>query len=199
MAVLNLPTRRRTRHRLSRLSGVWLVISALLLSGAWNLPAQTAASKEYQIKAAFLFNFAQFVDWPPDTFTNASAPLCIGVLGDDPFGNILDTTINGEKIDGHPLVIRRFHRLEEVQDCQVLFISRSETRRMRQILDALKGRSVLTIGEVDGFCKAGGIIRFVTEQNKIRFRINPETAKNSSLTVSSKLLRLAQIVPPGGD
>lgn len=199
MAVLNRPTHRRACRRLSRLSGVWLVISALFLSGAWNLPAQTAASKEYQIKAAFVFNFAQFVDWPSDTFTNASAPLCIGVLGDDPFGDILDTTINGEKVNGHPLVVRRFHKAEEIQDCQVLFISHSEAKRMRQVLDGLKGRSVLTIGEVDGFCKDGGIIRFVTEQNKIRFRINPETAKNSSLTVSSKLLRLAQIVPPGGD
>ncbi|MBW8864533.1 MAG: YfiR family protein [Verrucomicrobia bacterium] len=172
---------------------------ALLLASPVDSSAQTEASKEYQVKAAFIFNFAQFVDWPPAVFTNASAPLCIGILGDDPFGKILDATVNGEKVDGHPIVIRRFQRAEEALDCQVLFVSRSETRRMRQILASLKDRSILTIGEVDGFCKDGGIIRFVTEQNKIRFRINPETAKNANLTVSSKLLRLAQIVQPGGD
>lgn len=199
MEILNTPTARRSRHRLGGLCGVWLVMFTLILASSWNLPAQTAASKEYQVKAAFIFNFAQFVDWPPAAFTNADAPLCIGILGDDPFGQVLDSTVNGEKVEGHPLVVRRFKRVEDIQDCQVLFISRSEIKRMQKILDGLKGRSVLTIGEVDGFCKGGGIIRFVTEQNKIRFRINPETAKNVNLTVSSKLLRLAQIVQPGSD
>ena len=199
MAVLSATNHRRPRHSLKHLRSFWLVLPVLLLLGRLDAPAQTGISKEYQVKAAFLFNFAQFVDWPPDAFTNADAPLCIGVLGNDPFGNFLDTTVSGEKVAGHPLIVRRFQQASEIQDCQVLFVSRSEAGQMKQIFTGLKGRRILTIGEADGFCKDGGIIRFVTEQNKIHFRICPETAKDVGLTMSSKLLRLAEIVPPGGD
>ncbi|HSY17176.1 MAG TPA: YfiR family protein [Candidatus Acidoferrales bacterium] len=173
-----------------------LGILLLSLLTAGNVMGQ---SKEYQIKATFIFNFAQFIDWPPAAFTGTNAPFCIGILGDDPFGKYLDETVQGEKIDGHPLVVQRYHHVEEATNCQVLFISRSETKRLKDDFASLKSQSILTVGEVEGFCKDGGAIRFVTEQNKIHFRISPDTVKNASLTASSKLLRLAEIIPPGGD
>lgn len=176
----------------------WLEWSFLFLLVLGPLKAQGQA-KEYQIKAVFLFNFAQFVVWPPGAFGQTNAPLRIGILGDDPFGKYLDDAIRGERIGEHPLVVQRYHRPEEIQNCQVLFVSPKEARRMKQILSGLRGRSILTVGEVDGFCRDGGMIRFVMVQNKIRMRINLEAAKGANLTLSSKLLRLAEIVEPGGD
>jgi len=176
-------------------TGISLLLCVLVL-GPWRTQAQ---SKEYPIKAAFLFNFAQFVDWPPTTFANTNAPFCIGILGDDPFGTILDQTVRGENVDGHPLVIQRYGRVEDVKTCQILFVSRSEGAHMDQILAALKGKNILTVGDMDGFIKNGGVIRFVTEQNKVHFRVSLEAAKNAGLTISSKMLRLAALVEPGKD
>ena len=188
--------RNRAHKPAGKFAGKWLGLLLLSLLVAGNALGQ---SKEYQIKATFIFNFAQFIDWPPAAFAETNAPFCIGILGDDPFGKYLDETVQGEKIDGHPLVVQRCHRVEEATNCQVLFISRSETKRLKDDLVRLKNQNVLTVGEAEGFCKDGGAIRFVTEQNKIHFRISPDAVKNASLTASSKLLRLAEIVPPGGD
>jgi hypothetical protein len=156
------------------------------------LSAQTATSPEYQIKAVFLFNFAQFVDWPPKAFADAQTPLVIGILGEDLFGSYLDETVRGEKVNNRPLVVQRFRRIGEIKACHVLFISRSENARLEEILASLKGRSILTVGDNDDFALRGGMIRFVTEKNKIRMRINLEAVKAANLTISSKLLRLAE-------
>jgi hypothetical protein len=199
MAVLNLSNRQLRRYDLKKLFRVWLVVPALLFSVAFESSAQTEIAKEYQVKAVFLFNFAQFVAWPTSVFPEAQTPLTIGVLGDDPFDSFLDETVSGEKVNGHPLVIQRYRNLEDVKNCQILFISRSEGDRMEQILTDLKGRNILTVGDMEGFAKYGGVIRFVTEENKIHLRINLEAAKNANLTISSKLLRLAEIVQPGED
>ena len=161
--------------------------------------AQTAISKEYQIKAVFLFNFAQFVQWSETNFPAAGTPFCIGVLGDDPFNTFLDETVRGENIKGHPLTIQRYRNVDEVKECQILFISRSESGSMGQILARLKGRNILTVGDADGFLKNGGDIRFATEQNKIHLRVSVEAAKSTNLVISSKILRLAEIVEPGKD
>lgn len=177
-------------------TGRWLCLLLLSLLMAGKVMGQ---SKEYQVKATFIFNFAQFIDWPATAFTETNAPFCIGILGDDPFGKYLDETVQGEKIAGRPLVVQRYRHVEEATNCQVLYVSRSETKRLKEVLTGLKNQNILTVGEVEGFCKGGGAIRFVMEQNKIHFRISPEAVKNASLTASSKLLRLAEIVPPGGD
>jgi len=163
------------------------------------LGAQGTASKEYQVKAVFLFNFTQFVQWSPEIFGGAEKPFGIGILGEDPFGEFLDQTVKGEKVDGHPLVVRRFHRLEEVKDCQILFIGRSEKPRMGNLLAGLRDRSILTVGETDGFVEGGGIIVFFMKQNKIHFKVNPKAAKVARLKISSKMLRLAEIFEPGKD
>ncbi len=177
----------------------WLAVFVLLLSGGLDLPAQTPATPEYQVKAVFLFNFAQFVEWPPEAFREAHSPVVIGVLGEDPFGSYLDETVRGEKVNNRPLVVQRYRRAEEIKTCHILFVSRSETERLEPIFAGLRGRNILTVGDAVGFAQRGGMIRFVTEKNKIRLRINLEAAKAASLMISSKLLRPAEIVAPGKD
>lgn len=197
MALLRALGGQRTHDGQKSLSAVWWVVSALLLSGGPGLPAQTAPAREYQVKAVFLFNFAQFVDWPPQAFPEAQTPLVIGILGEDPFGAYLDETVRDEKVTNRPLAVQRYRRVEEIKTCHILFISRSESDRLGQILARLKDRNILTVGDADGFARRGGMIGFVTEKNKIRLRINLEAAKAANLIVSSKLLRPAEIVTPG--
>jgi uncharacterized protein DUF4154 len=160
-------------------------------------PAQ--ASPEYQLKAVFLFNFAQFVEWPASAFPGPDAPLVIGILGDDPFGPYLDETIRGESVNNRPLSIRRYRTVQEIDTCHILFVSRREQGHLQGILDSLKGRSILTVSDFEGFASRGGMIRFVTDRNRIRLRINLDAARAANLTLSSKLLRPAQIVRRGED
>ncbi len=194
MQILKQSRRGLGRGREKKWSGGWLAACVWLLTISPALLAQTAPVREYQVKAVFLFNFAQFVRWPPETFPAPQTPLVIGVLGDDPFGPALDEAVRGEQVNNHPLLIQRYHRVEEIRDCQILFISQSESGRLDQIFDRLKGRSILTVGDADEFTHRGGMIRFVTEKNRVRLRVNLEVAKASNLAISSKLLRPAEIV-----
>jgi hypothetical protein len=171
-----------------------LAAAGLLFSSGVKAVAQTSAAREYQIKAVFLFNFAQFVDWPSAAFPEARTPLVIGVLGEDPFKSYLDETVRGETVNNRPIIVQRYRRVEEIGICHVLFISRSENDRLEQILAGLKGRNILTVGDGEDFARDGGMIRFITDNNKVRLRINVEAAKAASLTISSKLLRPAEIV-----
>jgi hypothetical protein len=170
------------------------MIALVLYSSTIVTPAAHAASKEYQIKAAFLFNFAQFVDWPAGAFAGSQAPLVIGVLGEDPFGSYLDDLVRGEKIGAHSLEVQRFRRVEDIRTCHILFISRSEEHQVDHILGSLKNRHVLTVSDIDNFAHRGGVIGFFTANNKIRFKINVAAARTANITVSSKLLRVAEIV-----
>ena len=191
-----------------RLAG-WLRIAActvklLAATATGRAPAQApgqspAAPPEYQVKAVFLFHFAQFVTWPAGAFADSAAPLVIGILGDDPFGPYLDETVKGESVAGHPLAVRRLAGLEEAAGCHILFVTRGEMGRLPEILDTLAGRSVLTVSDAEGFAKRGGMIRFLTDRNRIRLRINLEAARAADLTLSSKLLRPAEIVGQGQD
>ncbi|HXA02484.1 MAG TPA: YfiR family protein [Cytophagaceae bacterium] len=169
-----------------------LRLYATLIACTFFLSSLNPPSREYQVKAVFLFNFTQFVEWPSNAFS-AGAPMVIGILGDDPFGSYLDETVSGENVNGHPLVIQRYRKIEDVKSCHVLFISTSETNNIEQIVASLKGRSILTVSDTPGFIQQGGIIRFFTSNNKIQFQINPEAARAAGLSISSKLLRLAEI------
>jgi hypothetical protein len=184
-------------HTHRGLSAAWLVLSAWLLSG--GLSAQPEAPGEYQLKAVFLFNFAQFVEWPPQAFADAQTPLVIGVLGRDPFGAYLDETVRGERVNNRSLVVQRYGRVEDIDTCHILFISRSEGDRLEEILARLRGRSILTVADAEGFALPGVMIGLVTVENKIRLRINLEGAQAASLRISSKLLRAAEIVSSGND
>ena len=174
---------------------MWVAVSTTPSSSF----AQGTATPEYQLKAVFLFNFAQFVDWPSSTFPAPDSPLAICILGQDPFGAYLDETVRGEAINGRPLAVRRYQQPEEATGCQILFISRKETDHLPEALDSLEGHSILTVSDADRFTSLGGMIRFVTEHNRIRLHINLGAAKAANLTISSKLLRPAQIVSKGGD
>ena len=170
------------------------IIIILLWVSNWSILAQTSNSREYQIKATFLFNFTQFVEWPTNAFSEDQAPLVIGILGEDPFGMYLDQTIVGEKINNHPLIIQRYRNAEEVKTCHILFINVSKINHLDQVLASLKGRNILTVSDANSFARKGGVIRFFTEDNKMRLQINLEAAKAANLTISSKLLRLADII-----
>jgi hypothetical protein len=154
---------------------------------------------EYQIKAVFLYNFALFVEWPGDAFSNSTEPIVIGVLGKDPFGSYLEEAIAGEKVNNRSLVIARYSKVEEIRQCHILFISKSESPRLDTILMSLNRKPILTVADFEGFAQRGGMIRFTNENKKIRFRINVEATTAAHLTISSKLLRPANIISPGKD
>ena len=178
-----------------RLGATYLLLLSLLLTPVRG-QAQTPPPTEQQIKAAFIFNFAKFVEWPSSVFSNASTPLVIGVLGENPFGTVLEQTVRNKAINDRTLEVKEFHHQAEVTNCHILFISTSEKKRLPEILTALRREGVLTVSEMDGFIEAGGMINFVKESNKIRFQINEPAAKKSKLKVSSKLLSLAVPLAP---
>lgn len=170
-----------------------LVLMAAALSLALASSAAAAAT-EYQVKAVFLFNFSQFVDWPPAAFAGPSTPITICVLGRDRFGAALDESVQGEIVNDRPLAVQRYRRVEELGNCHILFIDRSEASKLPQILAPLAARNILTVSDMDDFAGRGGMIHFITVGNKIRLRVNLAAAQAASLEISSKLLRPAQIV-----
>ncbi len=176
----------------------WVFCFAVLLVAGPGLAAQTARAAEYQVKAVFLFNFAQFVDWPAEAPADADTTLVIGVLGDDPFGGVLDQTVRDERLAGRPFQVRRYQSVDEIKICHILFISRSEGGRPEGILARLKHRPILTVSDADGFAERGGMIRFVTDRSRIKLQVNLEAAEAADLTISSKLLRVAEIIAPTG-
>lgn len=155
--------------------------------------AEPQAPTEYQIKAAFLYNFVKFVEWPAETLPG-DRPIIVGVLGKDPFGLALDDVILGKAVDGHPIQILRTNSVQDLRSCRIAFISPSEAKRLPEILAGLRGSSVLTVGEADHFAQLGGMIQFTLEGNKVRFAINVDAAERAHLKVSSKLLSLATVI-----
>jgi YfiR/HmsC-like len=186
MAVLNL----NARHRLA---GFGLVLFLLLPGGGTNLFAQ-ATSKEYQIKAAFLFNFIQFVQWPPTVFKNADDPFRIGVLGQDPFNAALEDTVQGETISNHKIIVEHAMQVDDLKNCELVFISKSEKKHVPEILSALDDKPILTVSEIEGFAERGGGINFYLEGKKVRFEVNPDAAQHDGLKMSSQLLSLGKII-----
>ena len=178
-----------------------LTIAALLL-GLWPgvAPAATARSahaQEYDLKAAFLFNFAQFVEWPADAFATPASPITIGILGEDPFGTSLEEIVANEVVDDRKLVVRRFRSVDEIDACHILFVTAAESKRMDHIASRLGNRSILTVGDADDFTSRDGVVGFKTAKSRLRIRINMDAARAAKLSISSKLLRQAEIVRPG--
>jgi len=159
-----------------------------LATPVWPVPS------EYQLKAVFLFNFAQFVEWPAESFSTPAAPFIIGVVGQDPFGEYLDAAVRGETVMGHPLVVKRYRSMDDVEPCQILFIGDSELPRLERILSSVDRRAVLTVSDIDHAAERGAVIQFTNVSNRLRLRINVAAAKAAGLTISSKLLRPAEIV-----
>jgi hypothetical protein len=181
--------------RALRLVGVRLFAGALAaLAGANAL----AAPSEYQLKAVFLFNFAQFIDWPEQAFAQTEAPLVICVLGPDPFGTDLDAVVRGEHVKGRPLVVQRLRDVKDVEACHILFVNRTAPEGIDAVVTRLNGSPVLTVSDAPDSAQNGVVIQFVNERNRIRLRINVDAAKAAGLTISSKLLRPAEIVGERG-
>lgn len=157
-------------------------------SSAWG-------AAEYEVKAAFLYNFTRFVSWPAATPEDKRLPIVIGVLGVSPFGDALEEAVRGKTLDGRPLTVRYSRNLVDLGDVHVLFICRSEADRVPQILTALHGRPVLTVADLPNFTAQGGMVRFFFQERRVAFEINPAAAEYAGLRVSSRLLSVAAIYP----
>ena len=182
-----------------KFSGMTILVANLVsvaVVGPSIARGQEAASSEpqYRVKAAFLYNFAKYIEWPEHAFERSDSAMIIGVLGSDPFDGELDRAVRGKVLNGHPLVVRPVASLAEIKRCHILFLSTSESKRIGEILNAVDGTSVLTVSETDAgtFLRAGGMINFLIEQNNVRFEINNESAKRVGLKISSRLLSLAK-------
>ena len=166
---------------------------ALIALAAAAVPADAegTVTDEYQVKAAFLYNFAKFVEWPAGTPGGAIA---ICVLGQNPFGRVLEDTVSGKTVDGKTFVVRHVSELKGAAPCQILFVSSSERMRYSVVLGELRAGHVLTVGETEGFIEEGGIVNLKLDSGKIQIQININAAEQAGVRISSKLLSLAQIV-----
>ena len=170
------------------------VIVMLALLHVTVLYAQKPKVSEYQVKATYLYNFGRFVQWPPNATTAKGDSFSICVLGRDPFGPSLDSTLAGETMDGKPLAAKRISTPRDAEGCRILFISSTEENHLKEILAALDESSILTVSDMPAFSRRGGMIQFVLEGDKVRFEINLTKAESAKLTLSSELLKVATAV-----
>jgi hypothetical protein len=167
---------------------------AFALASFSSALAENKDNSEYRVKLAFLYNFAQFVQWPADTFPNSTAPLTICVMGDNPFAGEIEQSLHGRAVGGHPLELRTLGPQVDPRTCQIVFVRATEMKSAARIFALLRGSSTLTVGEAMSFAARGGIINLTKEENKLRFEINIDAAGQTRLKISSKLLFLAKIV-----
>ena len=168
----------------------WLA-AGLLGAVASSAPGMEPVSKEYQIKAAFLYNFANFVQWPAQSFADADSPIVIGVFGTSPFGTVLEKAVSGRKINGHRIVTMVVQTPAAARQAHLLFVGATEDSKLDELKAALSGAPVLTVGESPAFAQQGGMITFVLKSDKLRFEINVETAQKAGLKISAQLQKLA--------
>jgi hypothetical protein len=174
------------------IQGGWSKLAVLLFLPIFALQAAGQRASEYQLKAAFVYNFTKFIDWPGESVRSLTFQIC--VLGQNPFGSELTQLTDGKVIEGHPvqvLIVTNYHL---ARSCQVVFISASENAHRKEILSGLRGRSVLTVGDSQGFVDAGGMIELLVEDERMRFEVNLHAANEARLKISAKLLSLAKAV-----
>jgi len=178
-------------EKISTIMFMLMVVTAVY--GSRSVSAESRTPSEYQVKAAFLYNFAKFVEWPDTAFTSNSAPLNICILGNNPFNASLDD-IRDKTVRGRPLSIRMNPDIDKLNQCHILFISASEKNQLSYIIQRLNNASVLTVADMEGFTSAGGMINLVMQDNKVSFDINLKSARLAGLKISSRLLKLANTV-----
>ena len=188
------PLLRSRRQFVLRMAGWFLCAVAAGAFFCGIAAAQSGQPSEYEVKGAFLFNFTKFVEWPDSSFSNAQAPIVIGIIGEDPFGDSLLRIIGGQKAQGRAILIIKYRRGDDVRRSHVLFISTSERQHSAEILAGLQDASVLTVSDIDGFAEAGGTMQFVMQENRVHFIVNLDAATQSKLRVSAKLLALARVI-----
>jgi hypothetical protein len=170
------------------------IILLLCLAIAVTPASAQVPSTEYQVKGAFLFNFAQFTEWPSNAFSAPNAPFVIGILGQDPYGKFLDEFVRGESINGHPVVIQRFRSVKDIDTVvHLLFVDKQFAITSEDLALLANNKNILTVSDAPGFAQRGGAINFFKENNRVRFEVNVNTAKDARVVLSSKLLRLAKI------
>jgi hypothetical protein len=194
-------SRSRVAHLTTRLlcrGALLIAVCSLLLGAPPLIGAENEETAEYPVKLAFLYQFAQYIQWPPEAYENATAPLVVCVVGGDPFDPDLEQELLNHAIDKHLISIRSVKRGANLRFCQMVFVPALQSKQAASVIDSLRGSPVLTIGETKGFAERGGIINFIIEQNKLHFEINLNAAKQTPLSISSKVLALARIVrdPP---
>lgn len=168
-------------------------LALLALASAAGSVAEAPVADEYAVKAAFLFNFVKFVEWPAETFKGPGDPIAICVLGQNPFGTALETLVRNKTVADRAFVVREVSNAPDALQCQIIFVSASEQGRVRSILQQLRSHSILTVGEADDFTASGGIIKFKLKGGRVRIEIDPDAAERAKLRISSKLLSLAEI------
>jgi len=169
-----------------------ILVAIVMFSPSPMARAQANPPSEYGLKAAFLFNFAKFVEWPQG---NSQSFFSVCILGKDPFGPLLDHALSNKRIADRPVVIERLKDKSEARGCQMVFVSSQESTPLAEILENLRGANVLLVGETNGFASSGGTIEFtLDEDNQVRFTINTDAVSRAGLTFSSNLLALAKIV-----
>lgn len=175
---------------------VWLSTLGvvILLSFSWQSLSHAQTMSEYQVKAAYLYNFAKFVEWPGGAFSSPTAPLQFCVLNDRAFGSELNQLVKGKTIAGRPVNVVSVQNAEESRRCHILFINSSHAGQVRHVLEVLRETSVLTVGEMQGFVEAGGIINFVLQDDRVQFQVNHKAAIHAGLQISSRLLSVAKSV-----
>ena len=178
----------------NNLLSLQLVIILCLMSSNQISYAAPQVACEYQVKAVFLYNFANFIRWPSSAFTNRYAPFRICILGNDPFGEELDMTVENETIGVHTVKVNRLNSMINIKNCQILFISQSKQAYVTSILNYIQRYPILTVSDMDDFAIQGGMIQFYKQGKRIRFYINPSSLKKVGLHASANLLRLARIV-----
>jgi hypothetical protein len=166
----------------------------ILSASARAAAADEYQADEYRVKAAFLYNFAKFVEWPPQVFRSPSDPIVIGVLGKNPFGDALSGAVAGKTLGGRAFQIREIADAQQAAGCQIVFVSASERKHLAPLFARIGNSAILTVGETDNFAAEGGIINFKIEAGSVRLQINVEAARKQQLHISVKLLSLAEIV-----
>ena len=190
-------TRRPSSVRGRATAWVLTLALAVTMSGRRDVSAAGSAapqSPEYLIKAAYLYNFAMFVEWPPQAFPASGAPIVIGVVGADPFGWALDQMVHDKRINNRPIVVERFKLGDDVRRCHILFVSPAESAHIGELVQRVGTQAVLIVGDESDTVSRGGTIAFTVKNDKVGFEINLSAARRARLTISSKLLNLAQAV-----
>jgi len=173
----------------ARATRIAAALSAVLaMSAAPEAARAEGASIEYAVKAAYLYKFAPFVQWPPAAFASPSSPFHLCILGRDPFGTNLDRAVSGQRVEEHPVIVRRLLRVDAASGCHIVYLGASPNQTAAEALRALRGLPILTVADNGG---TGAIIRFVVKDNRVRFDIDAEAATANRMTISSKLLSLA--------
>lgn len=185
----NIKNRYKILHRIS----IGLLVLFVCLVSNQLTKGQGMSVPSYQVKAAFIYNFTRFVEWPEQSFKSDDEPFIIGVLGNTQLGHYLEEIIKGERLGSHPIIIHNYRHINEAYNCNILFINARDVSHLKSELAGLQESNILTVSDADNFLKYGGIVRFYTQDNKIRLQINVKSAQTAQLRISSKLLNIAKI------